>query len=176
MEISLLLLIIILVLLAPTAYAAIIGAPFVATSKTRIKEIIRIAEIKPGDNFYELGAGTGKMMIAISKISKANVIGFELSPIFYFIALLNLKINRIKNSKLYFKNFYKANLKKADIVYFFLMPKTMERLKEKFEKELSPETKIISYAFEIDGWKPYAIIKDNKKPSVYFYKKPPRKS
>lgn len=47
----------------------------------------------------------------------------------------------------------------------------MEKLKEKFLKELKPETKIISYAFEIKNWTPYVIIKRNRKLPIYFYKK-----
>ena len=50
------------------------------------------------------------------------------------------------------------------------MSKTMEKLKDKLLKELKSGTKIISYTFEIKGWMPYAIIEENKKLPVYFYK------
>lgn len=95
--------------------------------------------------------------------------GFELSPIFYLITLLNLKLHSVKDYRLYYKNFFNANLRKADIIFCFLMPKTMEKLKDKFIKELKSGTKIISYAFEIKDWKPYAVIKKYKKLPIYFY-------
>jgi len=161
---------ILFILLIPTAYAAVIGAPIAVVSKSRVKEIMDIADIKPRDKFFELGTGTGRMMIAVAKNTDAKVIGFELSPIFYFITLLNLKLNNIKNYKLIFKDFFTANLKEANIIFCFLMPKTMEKLKGKFERELAPGTKIISFVFEIKGWIPYAMIKSNKKLPVYFYK------
>lgn len=162
------------ILLIPTAYAAVIGAPIAVVSRSRVKEIINIAEIKPQDKFFELGAGTGRMMVAVAEKTGVRFIGFELSPIFYFITLLNLKLHNIKNYNLYLRDFFTLNLKEANVVFCFLTPKTMEKLKRKFEKELIPETKIISFAFKIRGWIPCAVIKDNKELPVYFYKlKPP---
>ena len=158
------------VLLIPTIYAAVIGAPPAPTHKSRIKQIIKIAKIQPSDKFYELGSGTGRVMIEVARKTGAEVIGFELSPIFYFITLFNLKLHGIKRFKLFFGNFLRADFKKADVVFCFLMPNTMDRLRKKFKQELRPGTRIISYIFEIKNWIPYAVIKDNKKPPVYFYK------
>ena len=163
------LILLILILVIPTAYAAIIGAPPAPTDRTRIEKIVRVADIKPNQKFYELGSGTGRVMVLIAKMSRAEVIGFELSPVFYLISLLNLKIHRVKKYKLYLKNFFNANLKEADIVFCFLMPNAIEKLKEKLKRELKAETKVISYVFEIKGWTPCAIIKDNKKLPVYIY-------
>lgn len=164
------LLLVILILLIPTIYASLIGAPIALTSRSRIKEIIRIADIKPSDKFYELGTGSGRVMVSVAKHSEADVVGFELSPIFYCISLLNLKINGIKKYKLFLKDLFTADLGKADIVFCFLMPKAMEKLRQKFEKELKSGTRIISYAFEIKDWTPYTMIKGNQKLPVYFYK------
>lgn len=169
--ISDILVIIILVLLIPTIYAAIIGAPIAVTSKLRVRQIIKTAEIKPNDKFYELGTGTGRVIVSAAKFSKAMVVGFELSPIFYLITLFNLKIHGVKKYKIFLKDFFSANLENADVVFCFLMPRTIERLKKKLEKELKPGTRVISYAFEIKNWTPYAIIQGNRKLPVYFYKK-----
>ena len=46
----------------------------------------------------------------------------------------------------------------------------MEKLKNKFLKELKSEARIISYAFEIRDWTPYMIIKEKRKLPIYFYK------
>jgi len=159
----------ILILAIPTGYAAIIGAPPAPTDKTRIKEIIKVAGIKPNHKFYELGSGTGRIMVLTAKMSGAEVIGFELSPIFYLISLLNLKMHRVKKYKLYLKNFFNANLKEADVVFCFLMPNAVEKLKSKLKQELKAEAKIISYVFEIKGWTPYTVIEGNQKLPVYIY-------
>ena len=120
---------ILLILMIPTAYAAIIGAPIALTNKSLIDKIIEIADIKDGDIFYELGTGTGRIITAFAKNKNIKAIGFELSPIFYLITLLNLKLHGVKNYELHYRNFFNADLKEANIIFCFLMPKTMEKLK-----------------------------------------------
>ncbi|MEK7635724.1 MAG: methyltransferase domain-containing protein [Patescibacteria group bacterium] len=167
---ELLIIIILLILLLPTAYVSVIGAPIALTDKLVIDKIIKIADVKDGETFYELGTGTGRIITAFAKNKNIKIVGFELSPIFYLITLLNLKLRGVKNYELHYKNFFTADLKEANIVFCFLIPKTMEKLKDKFSKELKSGSKIISYAFEIEGWMPYAKIEENKKLPIYFYK------
>lgn len=157
-------------IMIPTAYAAAIGAPPAFTDKSLIEEIIRISGLKRGETFCELGTGTGRVIAAVSKRKDIKVIGFELSPPLYFITLLKLKLSRQKNHKMLFKNFFNANLKEADVIFCFLMPKTLEKLKKKFSNELKPGTRIISYVFKIESWKPYFVLKKENKAAVYFYK------
>lgn len=154
----------------PTAYAAAIGAPPAFTDKSLIEEIIKISGLKEGETFYELGTGTGRVITAASKRKNVKVIGFELSPPLYFITLFKLKLNRQKNHKMFFKNFFNADFKKADVIFCFLMPKTLEKLKKKFLNELKPGTRIVSYVFKIENWKPYFILKKENKAAVYFYR------
>ncbi|MFA5098760.1 MAG: hypothetical protein WC461_00885 [Candidatus Paceibacterota bacterium] len=166
---DLLIILILLAIVLPTAYAAVIGAPLAGTNKETVEEIVKTADLKTGDVFYELGTGTGRIITAFSENEKIKCVGFELSPLYWFITFLNLKLKNRKNYKLYCKNFFKADLGEANAVFFFLMPRVMERVKEKFLSGLKPKTKIISYAFEIKGWEPYAVIKKPGKLSVYFY-------
>jgi len=52
------------------------------------------------------------------------------------------------------------------------MPKAMEHLKEKFETELKPGTRIFSRAFKIPGWTPQARLQFSRRaPPVYVYVK-----
>jgi hypothetical protein len=57
-------------------------------------------------------------------------------------------------------NLFSTDLSKADVVYIYGLPKIINsRLREKLEKELKPESLVISYAFQIEAWKP---IKTNR--------------
>jgi hypothetical protein len=67
------------------------------------------------------------------------------------------------------KNFYNQDLSKADIFFCFLTPKAMLKLSAKFESELKPGTRIISYAFSIPGWSPEKIIFNNMPGKIYCY-------
>ena len=167
---ELLIISILLAIVLPTAYAAIIGAPLAPTNKESLEDIIKTAGLKDGDIFYELGTGTGRVITAFAENEKIKCAGFELSPLYYFITLINLKLKNRKNYKLFYKNFFKADLSDANVIFLFLMPRVMEKVKKKFLIELKPGTKIISYAFEIKSWKSYETIKKQGKLPVYFYK------
>jgi len=152
-----------------TAYASWIGAPFLPTPKTRIKSALKMAGLKKGDKIYDLGSATGRILIIAEKHFGANAVGLELSPFLYIFSKINLLINNTKNSKVLFKNFYCQNLFDADMVFVFLMPHTLSKLKPKFKRELHKGTKVISYAFQIKGWQPKKVLKEKGSPAVFIY-------
>jgi len=167
-------LILALLIIIPTAVAGFIGAPLALTKKKQLKEIIQQAKIKPTDIFYDLGCGTGRVLVAIHKQTQAKVIGYEMSPLYWLISVLNLKINRVPKNKgkVYLKNFFQADLSKANLVFLFLMPKPLTKLAPKLKTELPQGTKIISYCFPLPSLAPYLTftLKPPNFLPVYFYK------
>lgn len=158
-----------LLIVLPAAYASLIGAPFVPSSSSQIKDIVSAANVKNGGIVYELGAGNGRVMAAFAKGGNAKVIGFELAPVLYFIASINLVLKRAKNYRLYLKDFYAHPLNDADVVYFFLMPRTIARVAEKLSAELKPGAKVISYTFPIKGWTPRIVFGGGKQSKIFVY-------
>jgi ribosomal protein L11 methylase PrmA len=131
--------------------------------------MLEIAEIKPGDILYDLGAGEGRIIIMAAKNFKARAFGFELSPLSLLLAQIKILFSGTSGqAKLICRNFYNQKLSKADVITCFLRPKPMEKLKGKFKKELKPGTRIVSYAFSIPGWKPEKVVKVNEKTSPIF--------
>lgn len=172
MTIDLILIITVLVfavLMIPTIYAALIGAPLVITPAKAIHEALKKAKAKNGDKLYDLGCGTGRILLIAEKQFGMEAVGFEISPIICWFAKLNLYFNSAKKSKVYRLNAYKQDLRDADIVFCFLQIGPMEKLKEKFIKELKSEARIISYSFKIHGWKAEEII-TGYPGNVYIYK------
>jgi len=55
------------------------------------------------------------------------------------------------------------------MIFVFLMPHSVEKLKSKFEKELRKGAKVISYVSNIKGWNPKEIVKDEKSPAAFIY-------
>lgn len=153
-----------------TIYSAAIGAPFLKTPKKAARQAFGAAGLKKGDKIFDLGAGDGKILIIAEKEFGAQGTGFELSPIFWLAAKINLFLNGCKNSKINCRNFYKYNLGEADAIFCFLSAHAMEKLKSKFETELKPGTKIISYSFHLPGWQAQSII-SGYPGKLYLYQK-----
>jgi len=161
--------IILIPLIIPTIYAGLIGAPLVFTPKNAIREALEKTKAKKGEKLYDLGCGTGRILLIAEKEFGMETIGFELSPFIYWFAKLNLYLNSAKNSKAHRLNAYKQNLRDADIVFCFLQIGPMEELKDKFVKELKSGARIISYSFRIHGWEADETI-SGYPGNVYVYK------
>jgi len=153
-----------------TIYSGVIGAPYVWTPGRAVREIFKIAGLKKGDKVYDLGAGNGRNLIIADKEFGAQALGFELSPILYLAAKINFFIRGAKRSQISWRNFYKQNLADADLIFCFLSAHAMAKLKPKFEAELRPGTKVISYAFSIHGWTPKHVL-SGYPGNVYLYEK-----
>jgi len=67
------------------------------------------------------------------------------------------------------KNFFDENLRDADLIFVFLVDAVMEKLGNKLNKNLKPGAIVVSYGFEIPGWKPEKILNTNLS-RTYFLK------
>ncbi|MBL7053840.1 hypothetical protein ISS06_01385 [Patescibacteria group bacterium] len=149
------------------SWAFFSAAPFVFSFRGEVDRMLKIAKIKPGEKFYDLGSGDGRMVLAAGQ-QGADSVGFEIS--FFPFILSKIKCWKYsKNCKIFYKNFWKANLKDADIIYFYLLPKSSSKLRHKFVKELNTGTRIISNAFPIKEWEPTRVFKKQGHPPLYLY-------
>jgi len=147
--------------------------PFVPTPKKNVKLIIDQFDLKPGQIFYDLGCGDGRFLIEAQNRG-AKAIGFEVSPWAFIRGQINLLIHKSR-AKIFYKNFYNANLADADAIFCFLMDSVMPKVEKKLKKELKPGAKIACYGFKLPAWPPVKVVeikKGNKRASkIYLYQK-----
>lgn len=145
-------------------YASFSAAPWLPVFKKDIKRIIRLANLKPGEVVYDLGSGDARVLIGLANNTDASrVIGYEISLMFYIISYLRiLFLGLSKKAEIRFGNFLYRDLGNADVIFFFLTPMAMKKIKPKFKKELKKGTRILSYSFSIPGWKKIAVDRPNE--------------
>jgi len=144
----------------------------VSTPRKVIKRALREAKIKPGESFYDLGCGDGRVLFQASRNYGCRAVGYELNlPVFLLAKFKVILHGKSRDIKIYFKNFLNQDLRKADVIFCYLTPRLMKKLEEKFKKEsLKKGTRIISFAFSIKGWQSKKVIKiDPKTPRIYIY-------
>lgn len=170
LAVSLIIIAVIVIIVAiPTFYGFFSAAPIFYSPSKAVEEALEAVRPAPGERFYDLGMGNGRVLAVAANKFKLEACGFELSPVIYWLAKANLFLRGVKSADLKLCNFYNQNLSKADIVFCFLSPFAMEKLRPKFEKELKSGTRVISYAFKINNWQERLILHSGFPGKVFIY-------
>lgn len=158
-----------LTILGTLALGGILAAPWVPLWQNDVRRLLTIAGAKPNELVYDLGAGDGRVIITAAKEYGCRARGFEIALLPYLVCRIRIWLAGVsQHVKLIYANFFTANLGDADIICAFLTPRAMEKLKTKFEKEVKPGCRILSYAFAIPGWEPDIVDKPNEKTTVIY--------
>lgn len=132
------------------------GAPFVPMGRDAVSRVMRLSGVGPGKNFYDLGSGDGRLVIAAA-MRGADSVGIEIDMVRVLYSRFWLKLLRLTNAQIIKGNLFDQSLHDADIVSLYLLPETNEKLRPKLEKELRPGTLVIATGFEVPGWKPVKV-------------------
>lgn len=139
--------------------AFLTGAPFVPSKNPTAEAMVALANIKKSMKVYDLGSGNGKLLL-LAKKKGAVVTGYEINP--WLVIFSNLR-----GAKTVWKNFWKADLTDADVVFVYLLPYRMEKLENKLKHELKKGALVVSNSFIFPNWEVY---KQDNKNHVYVYK------
>lgn len=152
--------------------SSFMGAPYVPSKDKEFVETLRLAKLKKGQLFVELGSGDGRVVKEAVKKYHVRGIGIDINPFLILLSKLTTKLQKINNIDFKLANIYKYNLSKADVIYIFLMPEMIEKLIPKFNKEINDNCLLISHGFKLPSWDQY-LAKTVNRPifSSYFYKK-----
>lgn len=126
-------------------------APWWRTSKSTAIRICRLANIKKDDLIYDLGSGDGTALIVAAKQFGAKGVGVEIEPSRALISKVLVNKNNVSDRvKIERKNFFAVDISKADVIFLYLVPKTLEKLIPKFKRELKKGTRIVSYRYKMN--------------------------
>lgn len=129
-----------------------IGAPWLPVRKRDIADAFALVEPSAGDAVIDLGSGDGRLLLEAAKRG-ASVIGYELNPFLVWISRFRLRMYASR-AVIFRQNLLDADLSKAAIIFIFGIGPLMPKLSEKIRMQCRPGTKIISFAFELPGFRP----------------------
>jgi precorrin-6B methylase 2 len=136
-----------------------VRVPWVPTREELLDIIMKLADLKSTDIFYDLGCGDGRVVIRAAKEGVKKAVCVELNPVLIERAKENAKMANVAD-KIEFINedFFKVNLSEASVIYMYLLTSVNRALRPKLESELKNGTRIITLDFEIPGWKPVQVV------------------
>lgn len=166
-------LILLLLLFIPTMYVMLTGAPFVPTQMSQVDRMLKAAKLKSGMKLYDLGSGDGRLVHQASREYKVEAIGYEYSPLVWLWAKCIAPFWR-SQAKLKFGNFWRAEIRDADVIVCYLLPFSMKRMQKELWPKLKPGALLISHAFsmpDVKVWKKLPRDRSQNIGPVWIYKK-----
>ncbi len=135
----------------------LVKAPFIPSPKEVVREAIEFSRVSPSDVFYDLGAGDGRVVFEAAKRG-AYCVAVEINP--YLVEVIREKARVLglnDRVRVVEASFYDVYLGDATVVYIYLYRSVIEKLVDKFERELRIGARIVSLDFSIPNWIPVRV-------------------
>jgi hypothetical protein len=153
--------------LAMTATAALAAdlqpskdaGPYVPSPQSVVADMLRYAEVGPNDFLIDLGSGDGRIVLTAAKVFGARGFGVEIKE--ELVKRANeaaQKEGLAERVKFVKQDLFKTDIAQATVVTMYLLPDTVNMLKEKFVTELRPGTRIVSHDYPLTGWIPEKYV------------------
>ncbi|HZS68172.1 MAG TPA: methyltransferase domain-containing protein [Burkholderiales bacterium] len=148
----------VLAMTASTALAADVqpvkdAGPYVPSPQSVVADMLRYADVGPNDFLIDLGSGDGRIVLTAAKVFGARGFGVEIKE--QLVKLANEAAqkegvaDRVKFVK---QDLFKTDISQATVVTMYLLPDTVNLLKDKLLTELKPGTRIVSHDYPLSGW------------------------
>ncbi len=150
-----------LMLLVPTALMADeVKSPtrilYVPTPESVVEKMLDFAAVKKDDVVFDLGCGDGRVVCIAAKKFSVKGVGVDIDPARIDDCKKTLKKYDVeKLVEIRKGDALKApDLKKATVVFLYMLPDFMDLWEPIAKKTLKPGTRIISHDFRFVGWEP----------------------
>jgi hypothetical protein len=131
------------------------AGPYVPSPQSVVADMLRHADVSAQDFLIDLGSGDGRIVLTAAKVFGARGFGVEIKD-----ELVTRSNQAAKNEgladrvKFIKQDLFKTDISQATVVTMYLLPDTVNLLKEKFLAELRPGTRIVSHDYPLTGWIP----------------------
>ncbi len=153
--------------LIPLAY----GLPPTSTRPERVRRALRLAGLQPGERLYDLGSGSGRVLVIAAREFGAEAVGIDAGPFQclqgWASALLNGVSSRVH---LRWGNLFKADLREADVVFAYLTSGYAQRLEAVLTARLKPGARVVTISFDFPDWEPADFDEGDL---IFLYRMPP---
>jgi len=140
-----------------------------------VERMLKLANVHRGDVVYDLGCGDGRIVITAAKQFGATGVGIDIDPIRIKDSLQNARKAGVMNRVTFrLEDLFTADIQEATVVTLFLSGSVNSKLRSKLLQELKPGTRVVSYYWDMDDWKPDKRIEVDGDP-IYLWTIPEKK-
>jgi SAM-dependent methyltransferase len=147
---------------AATAAAAdkpVNAGPYVPSPQSVVADMLKLADVGPEDFVIDLGSGDGRIVLTAAKVFGARGFGVEIQD--HLVKLSNEAARReglAERVKFVTQDLFKTDISQATVLTMYLLPNTVNMLKDKLLAELRPGTRVLSHDYPLAGWIPEQYV------------------
>jgi len=135
------------------------AGPYVPSPQSVVSDMLRYAEVGPEDFLIDLGSGDGRIVLTAAKVFGARGFGVEIKDHLVKKANQDAEKEGVADRVKFLKqDLFKTDLSQASVITMYLLPDTVNLLKDKFLAELRPGTRIVSHDYPLTGWLPEKYV------------------
>ena len=151
---------------------ALYGLPSVPTRPDRIRTALKLVNLQPDEILYDLGAGDGRVLIIAAREFGALSTGLEVGPVQCALVWLRIVSNGLADRvKIRWGNFFRADLKDADVVYVYATSQEVLKLAPFLQKQMKAGSRVVSISADFPEWEPSTF---DESELIFVYEMPPR--
>lgn len=159
--------------LKPSEYIGFVPSPMRV-----VRRMLEMAEIQAGEKVYDLGCGDGRVLISAIRKYNALGVGIDINRNLLQVAKQRAGDDAARIRFLR-QNIFKTDLRRADVVMLYLLPKLNAKLMPRLRK-LKRGVRVVSHRFELPGVQPYKVarikLSSGYEHFIYAYRTPLRRS
>ncbi|MFC1505786.1 SAM-dependent methyltransferase [Thermoproteota archaeon] len=143
-------------------------APHVPASEDAVRKMLQIAELKVGEQLYDLGSGDGRIIIMAAKEFGVKATGIELRDDLVQHTRKRIEELGLSQVEVVHGDLMQTEISDADVVTLYLTTSANEKIAPKLMKELRPGSRVVSFCFRIPGWEPSKTLRLGTR-TLYLY-------
>ncbi len=141
---------------------------WVPTNDAVADAMLKMANVKPSDLVYDLGAGDGKIAIAAAKNYGATAVGIEFNKDMAELATRNAARAGVSDKvKIINGDIFVEDFSKANVLTMYLLPDLNLKLRPTILK-MAPGTRVVTNSFNMGDWEADATIGDGYAQGYYW--------
>ena len=135
------------------------AGPYVPSPQSVVSDMLKIADVGPADFVIDLGSGDGRIVLTAAKVFGASGFGVEIKDDLVIKSNLAARTEGLADRVKFMKqDLFKTDISQATVLTMYLLPDTVNLLKDKFLAELKPGTRVISHDYPLTGWIPEKYV------------------
>lgn len=150
---------------------ALYGVPSVSTRAERIRKVLRLAGLQPGETLYDLGCGNGRVLVIAAREFGARAVGIEIGHVQCLVSWVNARLNGVGSRvRVMRADFQRADLREAEVVFVHLTSAHISRLQARLEEQLRIGARVAAVSADFPGWQPSTFDSEDL---IFIYRMPP---